>query len=87
MNLFKGLLIAVIRIYQWTLSPLLRSLFGDQCRFTPSCSVYGIEAIRTHGVIRGGWLTLRRICRCGPWGGSCGCDPVPNVRLTRPLNF
>ncbi|MGA3014904.1 MAG: membrane protein insertion efficiency factor YidD, partial [Bacteroidales bacterium] len=45
-------------------------------RFTPSCSVYGIEAIRKHGPFKGSWLTLKRLLRCHPWGGS-GYDPVP----------
>lgn len=46
------------------------------CRFDPSCSTYGLEAVSTHGAVRGGWLTLRRILRCHPWGGQ-GYDPVP----------
>ncbi len=66
------LFIGAIRLYQLFLSPLL----GANCRFTPSCSAYGVEAIRLHGPWRGGWLTLRRIARCRP-GGGWGYDPVP----------
>ncbi len=66
------LFIAIIRFYQGALSPLLR----PSCRFTPTCSQYGIEAIKKHGALRGGWLTLKRIARCHPWGGH-GHDPVP----------
>jgi len=66
------LLVALIRGYQVLLSPLL----GGACRFEPTCSHYGIEAITTHGSIRGGWLTVKRIARCQPFGGS-GFDPVP----------
>ncbi len=47
------------------------------CRFVPSCSTYALEALEEHGAGRGTWLTLRRIVRCHPWGGS-GCDPVPD---------
>ena len=61
-----------VRFYQTAISPLLPSA----CRYTPSCSAYGIEALRKHGAIRGGWLTIKRIARCNPWGGS-GYDPVP----------
>ena len=67
-----GMLFVLIRVYQLLLSPLL----GASCRFTPTCSQYGIEAIRKHGPFRGGWLTLKRIARCHPWGGH-GHDPVP----------
>lgn len=65
-------------MYQWTVSPLLAALSGPTggCRFTPSCSHYAIEAIRTHGALRGGALAAWRLCRCNPWGG-CGEDPVP----------
>lgn len=64
--------VLLIRAYQVTLGPLM----GGHCRFTPTCSHYGIEAYRTHGVVRGTWLTARRLLRCHPFGGS-GYDPVP----------
>ncbi|MBO4488503.1 MAG: membrane protein insertion efficiency factor YidD [Bacteroidales bacterium] len=67
-----SVMIFFIKVYQWTLSPLI----GRSCRYTPTCSNYGIEAIRKHGPIKGGWLTLKRILSCNPWGGS-GYDPVP----------
>ncbi|HPD52684.1 MAG TPA: membrane protein insertion efficiency factor YidD [Bacteroidia bacterium] len=70
--MMSRLFIAIIRFYQGALSPLLR----PSCRFTPTCSQYGIEAIKKHGAFRGGWLTLKRIARCHPWGGH-GHDPVP----------
>jgi putative membrane protein insertion efficiency factor len=65
-------LVAGIRAYQAILSPLFRGA----CRFEPSCSQYGVEAITTHGALRGTWLTLKRIARCQPFGGA-GFDPVP----------
>lgn len=65
-------LIIPIKIYQWTLSPFL----GQQCRYQPTCSHYAIEAIRKHGPFKGGWLAIKRIISCNPWGGS-GYDPVP----------
>ncbi|MEX0870837.1 MAG: membrane protein insertion efficiency factor YidD [Aquisalimonadaceae bacterium] len=65
----------MLRGYQLLLSPVL----GQHCRFYPSCSHYGIEALRLHGPIRGGWLTVRRVLRCHPWH-SGGVDPVPDPR-------
>lgn len=65
-----ALLIGLIWIYQWTLSPLL----GQVCRFDPSCSRYMIGALRKYGVIRGGWRGVKRICRCHPWNPG-GYDP------------
>jgi putative membrane protein insertion efficiency factor len=68
----------LIRIYQWTISPVLSFLGGpgSGCRFQPTCSGYFLEAVETHGVLRGSWLGLRRLGRCQPWGGQ-GYDPVP----------
>jgi len=79
-RLLNILLMFLIRLYRWTLSPLKNVLFGPlgRCRFDPSCSAYALEALQTHGPFRGSWLSLKRICRCQPWGG-CGHDPVPPV--------
>jgi len=71
-NLLSKLLIGLIRLYQITLSPFV----GRACRYTPTCSNYGIEAIRKHGPFKGTWLTIKRVLSCNPWGGS-GYDPVP----------
>jgi putative membrane protein insertion efficiency factor len=70
---------APIRLYRVLLSPVL----GPRCRYLPSCSEYALEALARHGVGRGGWLALRRIIRCHPWGGS-GYDPVPGGRWHEP---
>ncbi|HSB96742.1 MAG TPA: membrane protein insertion efficiency factor YidD [Spongiibacteraceae bacterium] len=70
--MFSRLMIALISLYRWTISPLL----GNRCRFYPSCSHYAIEAIDRHGAWRGGWLSLRRLLRCHPWHPG-GYDPVP----------
>ena len=69
------LALAALGAYKLLLSPL----FAGSCRFHPSCSTYMAEAIRIHGVIRGGWLGLRRLGRCHPFGSS-GFDPVPGRR-------
>jgi uncharacterized protein len=65
-------LLLLIRFYQLTLS----SILGRQCRFLPTCSDYARQAIEIHGVMDGGILAVKRICRCHPWGGD-GFDPVP----------
>ncbi|WP_435166305.1 membrane protein insertion efficiency factor YidD [Falsirhodobacter sp. 1013] len=61
-----------VRAYRLLLSPWI----GHACRFQPTCSVYALEALEKHGGVVGSWLTLRRLARCHPWGGS-GYDPVP----------
>lgn len=67
----KGML-TIIRFYQQCISPLT----PPACRYTPTCSQYAIEAIQKYGPFKGGWLALKRILRCNPFGGS-GYDPVP----------
>lgn len=70
--MMRYLLIAFVRFYQGAISPF----FPNACRYTPTCSQYMVEAIQKHGALRGGWLGLKRIGRCHPWGGH-GYDPVP----------
>ncbi|HUL19575.1 MAG TPA: membrane protein insertion efficiency factor YidD [Steroidobacteraceae bacterium] len=69
----------LIRIYQWTVSPLL----GPRCRFYPSCSQYAHEALLRFGLLRGGWLALKRLGRCHPWHAG-GIDPVPPAAAAPP---
>ncbi len=71
-KIFSFLFLIIIRIYQYLISPLS----GGSCRFTPTCSQYGTQAIQKHGAFKGGWLTVKRIGRCHPWGKH-GYDPVP----------
>jgi putative membrane protein insertion efficiency factor len=61
-----------VRAYRWLVRPLL----PPACRFSPSCSEYAEQAIERHGAMRGSWLAVRRVCRCGPWRPG-GYDPVP----------
>ena len=71
-KVLSKLLLGLIYIYKGAISPYLM----PSCRYTPSCSQYGIEAIQKYGPFKGGWLTLKRILSCGPWGKH-GHDPVP----------
>ena len=75
MKPISWILVSLIRIYQLAISPFTPA----HCRYLPTCSAYAGEAIARHGVARGGWLALRRVLRCHPWGGS-GLDPVPEPR-------
>ena len=70
--MIKTILIGVIKLYQWTIGPVI----GETCRFYPSCSHYGVEALKKHGALKGSWLIIKRICRCHPWNPG-GIDPVP----------
>jgi hypothetical protein len=74
------LLRGLIRCYQLLVSPILPA---NSCRFLPTCSQYGMEAVAIHGAVVGSWLTFRRLVRCHPWGGS-GYDPVPAPSSCRP---
>jgi hypothetical protein len=78
MRLLAWPLIGLVLMYRYGLSPLL----GRPCRFQPSCSEYALEALHRHGAWRGTVLSVKRVARCHPWGGS-GYDPVPPVRSTR----
>jgi putative membrane protein insertion efficiency factor len=71
-KIFSWFFIGLIKAYQYLISPL----FPATCRYTPTCSGYGLEAIRKYGPFKGGRLALKRFFRCHPWGGS-GYDPVP----------
>jgi putative membrane protein insertion efficiency factor len=86
MSLAGHLLRGAIRVYQLLIAPILPA---NRCRFEPSCSHYGMEAIARHGALFGSWLTARRLLRCHPWGGA-GFDPVPALppgrKTPRPLS-
>lgn len=72
----------LLRVYKATLSPFLAFVTGGPgtgCRFRPTCSEYFVEAVAVHGLLAGAWLSLKRLIRCHPWGGS-GYDPVPAKR-------
>ncbi|MCG3165510.1 MAG: putative membrane protein insertion efficiency factor [Bacteroidia bacterium] len=71
-RLISKFFILLIRFYKAAISPFL----GAACRYTPTCSQYGIEAIHKHGPFKGMWLTIKRVVSCNPWGGH-GYDPVP----------
>ena len=68
----KRVLVALLRTYQYAISPFL----GRRCRYYPSCSEYAVEAVEKYGAIKGGWLGVKRVCRCHPWHPG-GYDPVP----------
>ena len=71
-NIVRKIAIFPVLVYQYAISPLL----PNNCRYSPTCSQYTKEAILKHGVIKGGWLGIKRIISCNPWGGH-GHDPVP----------
>ncbi|HTO16011.1 MAG TPA: membrane protein insertion efficiency factor YidD [Edaphocola sp.] len=71
MSIAAKILLGFFKVYQKAISPML----GSNCRYTPTCSQYGVEAVKKYGFFKGGWMTLKRIGRCHPWGGH-GYDPV-----------
>ena len=76
----KYLLIGLLKAYRTLISPL----YGQVCRFHPSCSAYALEAVTVHGSLRGSWLAVRRLSRCHPWSPG-GYDPVPDTSSPTPL--
>lgn len=82
----KYILMGIIKLYQLTLSKVFQQIFPPLCRFYPTCSEYGLIAIRRFGVVRGGYLTLWRIFRCNPFGNP-GFDPVPDKFCFRPEKY
>lgn len=77
-NVLRHTLLSLLYGYRLILSPLK---MGHTCRFHPSCSLYAIYAIEQHGVMRGGWMAIRRLLRCHPYSASFGDDPVPPSAL------
>lgn len=71
----KWLLIGLLRAYRFAISPL----YGQVCRYHPTCSAYALEAVTVHGSIKGSWLAVRRVGRCHPWAAG-GYDPVPGKK-------
>ena len=70
----KYLLIGLLKLYRLLISPI----YGNVCRYYPSCSAYALRAVEVHGAVRGSWLALRRLLRCHPWAPG-GYDPVPGT--------
>jgi uncharacterized protein len=70
----KYLLIGLLKLYRFVISPL----YGNVCRYYPSCSAYALRAVEFHGAARGSWLAMRRLLRCHPWAAG-GYDPVPGT--------
>ena len=73
----KWILIGLLKAYRLLISPL----YGQVCRYYPSCSAYALEAVQKHGALRGSWLAVRRVARCHPWAAG-GYDPVPDRGTT-----
>jgi uncharacterized protein len=79
----RNIVVAILHLYRAVISPL----YGDVCRYYPSCSLYGLRSVQAHGVVRGMWLTTRRLVRCHPWAAGGVDDPPVRedspYRLTR----
>jgi putative membrane protein insertion efficiency factor len=79
----KQFVISLLYLYRWLISPFL----PPSCRFMPTCSRYAISAIECHGVIKGLWMTLKRVCRCNPFNKSDSYDPVPPAQTSLHISF
>lgn len=77
----RAVLIGLLKLYRFTISPL----YGQVCRYHPTCSAYALEAVTLHGGLKGSWLAVRRIARCHPWAAG-GYDPVPGTATPDHLN-
>jgi uncharacterized protein len=75
----KYVLIWLLKGYRFAISPL----YGQVCRYHPTCSAYALEAVQSHGAVRGTWLAMRRVARCHPWAAG-GLDPVPPAKDRTP---
>jgi len=76
----RNIVVALLHVYRHTISPL----YGDVCRYYPSCSAYALQSVQGHGVLRGGWLTVKRLARCHPWArGGVDDPPEPSTRSIR----
>jgi uncharacterized protein len=71
-KIIRHIFLVPVYFYRYSISPLI----PPRCRYTPTCSQYTVEAVLKHGILKGGWLAVKRILSCHPWGGS-GYDPVP----------
>lgn len=71
-KILRHIVLLPVYFYRYSISPLIL----PRCRYTPTCSQYTVEAVLKHGILKGGWLAVKRIFSCHPWGGS-GYDPVP----------
>jgi putative membrane protein insertion efficiency factor len=74
----KTALVALLRLYRFVVSPM----YGQVCRYHPTCSAYALEAVEQHGAVKGTWLSVRRVLRCHPWAAG-GVDHVPAKTLAR----
>ena len=73
--MMRWILVRLLRAYRFAISPM----YGQVCRYYPSCSAYALESVESHGALKGSWLTIRRLGRCHPWAAG-GIDPVPPAR-------
>jgi putative membrane protein insertion efficiency factor len=71
-QLLRHIILIPVYIYRYSISPLMPA----RCRYTPTCSQYTVEAVLKYGIFKGGWMSIKRIVSCNPWGGH-GYDPVP----------